>query len=228
MALTKSGFDQRFAYIRAFATKDLDYCRFVDEDFRGHSLDTNNKWREQYAGAGAGAFRDDMACGVYRMTTGALATNNGILDRNNIRIVDPSLFPLLCFKAKMVTIADTNIEMRMGLVDVLGTDHCIFQVDASVGGADLDIMINAYKAGVQTHNVDTAYNLTGIWRWYEMYINDAGKPYWWINGTKFEGDDGDIDVTEFFQPYVEIYTENANAKEWEIDFIKGWQKRSLT
>lgn len=34
------------------------------------------------------------------------------------------------------------------------------------------------------------------------------------------------DVAEFFQPYAEILTENADVKTMDIDFIKGWQRRA--
>ena len=39
------------------------------------------------------------------------------------------------------------------------------------------------------------------------------------------GDNADIDPTEFFQPYVELTTEEALLKTIEVDFIKGWQRR---
>lgn len=224
--MTVSGYDQRDIYIRAGPTKDLEFCRFVDEDFQRRDVDSANDWREQIAAGGSATIQDDTAGGVYRLTTGGGATDNVILDRNNIRIVDPSLKPLLCIRAMMVTIANVNIELRLGLVDVFDTDHCVFEVDQSAHG-NLSIYAESYNAGGQTETVDTGIDLDAAWHIYEIFVNSDGRPFWYIDGVEEnEGDDADVDPTEFFQPYVEIYTEDANAKSLDVDFVKGWQMRA--
>lgn len=222
--MTVSAHDQRFAYLRMDGFKTTSSCRFVDEHFRGISLDTTHSWRVTYLNAGSGAFVDDLACGVYRMLTDSNINDSGILDRNNIRIVDPSLLPWIGFRAKLPDIADVNIEMRLGLVDVFNTDHCVFEVDRSAHG-NFSIYTDSYNATVQKENTDTGIDVDANWHDYELYLDAAGKSYWWIDGTlKVTGSDADVDPAEFFQPYAEILTENGDVKTLELDFIKGIQK----
>ena len=218
-----TGFDGIEWVERQSAFQDAEHCRFVDEDFRGHSLDTLSTWRVQNTGGrGSHSIKDDDANGILAMLTGATIADEFILDMYNKRQVDPSLYPVLLIRAKVLDI--TNVEMQLGLVDVRAVDHCIFKVDVSVTG--LDIYAEAYAAGGQTHTVDTTINLDANYHYYGIYIDAAGKPYWYIDGTlRVTGDNADIDPTEFFQPYVEITTEEALLKTIEVDFIKGWQRR---
>lgn len=219
-----SGLDGIQYVERHSAFQDANHCRYIDEDFIGHDLDTWQKWRLQNTGGrGSHQVKDDDPNGVLQLVTGNQIADAMILDMNNKRQVDPSLYPV--FLARVKTIDFAAMEMRLGLVDVLDTDHCIFKVDVSVTG--VDIYANAYSAGGQTHNVDTTINLDGAYHYYAIYIDAAGKPYWYIDGTlRVTGDNADVDPTEFFQPYLEFDTEAVAAKTVEADFIKGWQRRS--
>jgi len=208
---------------RHSAFQDADHCRFIDEDFIGHSLDTLDKWRLQNTGGrGSHQLKDDDANGILQLLTGNQANDEMILDMANKRQVDPSLSPCILFRAKALSSAD--IEVRLGLVDVLAQDHCLFVYDNSVSG---DIFANAYSGGGQTENFDTGIAILTDYRYYGIYINSAGRPFWEINGVPVaEGDDADVDPTEFFQPYVQVEAEaGADVKTLEIDFIKGWQRR---
>lgn len=211
---------------RHSAFNDADHCRFVDEDFTGHSLDTLDLWRVQNTGGrGTSDLKDDDANGVLAMVTGNQAADEMILDMNDKRQVDPSLFPVLLVRAKADAI--TTVEMRIGLVDVLGTDDCYFLVDLSAIG-DASIYAEAHSGGgAATEHTDTGINLDVNYHYYGIYIDDAGKPYWYIDGTlEVTGDNADVDPTEFFQPYVQVEAEaGAAARTLEVDFIKGWQLR---
>jgi hypothetical protein len=219
-----SGFDG-VAYVERHGPfQDLEYARFVDEDFIGRTLDLN-KWRTQIAGGGSAAIVDDAASGILRIITGNVGGNDVILDFNNIRQVDPTLRPVYVVYAKMASVAIDTIHLRIGLLDAIGVDHCIFWVDRSTHGS-LSIFAQAMNAGAQTRFVDTLVDLDANWHTYALYIDENGKPYWFIDGVLLvTGANADIDPTEFFQPYVELTTEDVNPKTLDVDAVKGWQKR---
>ena len=218
-----SGLDAIQWIERHDAFQDSNHCRFVDEDFIGHDLDTLSMWRLQNTGGrGSHQIKNDDANGILQLITGNQANDLMTLDMNNKRQVDPSLSPVILFRVKALSAA--QIEVRMGLVDVLDTDHCIFEVDIS--GAP-NVFAESYNAGGQTETVDTGVALDTDYHYYGIYINDAGRPFWYIDGVlENEGDDADVDPTEFFQPFIEVEAEaGAAVKTIEIDFIKGWQRR---
>jgi len=219
-----SGFDGLQWVERHSAFNDAEHARFVDEEFRGHSIDTLSTWRLQNTGGrGTAQIKDDDANGVAELVTGNQAADEIILDMNNKRQVDPSLSPVLLVRAKALDIA--NMEMRIGLVDILGTDDCYFMVDVSAKG-DESIFAEADSGGVGTEDTDTTIDLDLNYHYYGIYIDSTGKPYFYIDGTeRVAGSAADVDPTEFFQPYVEIKTEAALLKTLEVDFIKGWQRR---
>lgn len=199
------------------------YARFVDEEFTGHSLDTLSKWRLQNTGGrGSHQIKDDDENGILELVTGNQINDEMILDVNNKRYVDPSNLPVIIIGALALSIAD--VEVRLGLVDVLDTDHCIFDVDVSATG--VDIYAEAYSGGVQTHTADTGINLDVNPHEYIIEIDAAGRPYWYIDGVLVvTGDNADVDPTEFFQPYSSIRTEAAAIKTLELDYIRGLQRR---
>lgn len=208
------------------AFQDSDHCRFVDEDFIGHSLDTLSKWKVQNTGGrGSTSLRDDDQNGVLAMVSGNQADDEIILDMNDIRVVDPSLSPVLLVRAKALVI--TAMEMRIGLIDVLGTDDCHFLVDVSAKG-DESIFAEANAGGAGTEDTDTGIDLDTDYHYYGIYIDSAGLPLYYIDGALVvTGDAADVDPTEFFQPYVQIEAEGANARTLDVDFIKGWQRREI-
>jgi len=220
-----SGFDGRAWVERHSAYKDVDYCKFVDEDFLYETHCSTHKWTSVVVGAGACGCQTDRANGIFRMTTGAVGNNSNTFAMGTRRYIDPTLYPLIVFKAKMVSVADEEMEIHIGMVDTLDTDHCIFTVDRSAYG-DLSINAEAYSGGGQTRDVDTGVVMDTDWRIFEIYIDATGLPYWYIDGVLVvTGEAADVDPTEFFQPYARIETENANAKILELDLIRGWQRR---
>lgn len=222
------GYDGRHGYERHASAKDVDHCRFVDEDFIYEDFDTTHKWTATVVGAGGCGCQSDRGNGVMRMTTGAIGNNSNTIDMNGRTYIDPTLLPLMVFIARMLSVADENMEVHFGMVDVLDTDHCIFTVDRSVYG-DLSINAEAYNGGGQTRDVDTGVVMDTTWRIFEIYIDETGLPYWYIDGVPVvTGEAADVDPTEYFQPYARVETENANAKSLELDLIRGWQRRSLT
>ena len=218
-----SGYDGMRWVARHGSFNDANHVRFVDDDFIGHDLDTLDKWRLQNTGGrGSHQVKDDDANGILQLLTGNQAADLMTLDMNNKRQVDPSLSPAILFRVKTLSAAD--VEIRMGLVDVLDTDHCIFEADISV---DASWFAESYAAGAQTETVDTAIALDAAYHYFGIYINSAGRPFWYIDGVlENEGDDADVDPAEFFQPFLEIEAEaGADPKTLEVDFIKGWQRR---
>ncbi len=219
-----SGYDGKGLYERHSAFKDLDYCRIIDEDFVGIVVDSNDLNVTIDAG-GAASLLDDRACGVYELTTNAGAADGVLLDMNDIRTIDPSLEPLLAVRAKWTT-GNNNVEFKIGFEDVDGTDNAYFIVDQSAIGS-LSIYAEIDNNGAQTHYVDTGVDLDTSWHIYEIYHNPSDhKTYFYIDGALVvTSDANDIDETEFFQIYVDIRSEDADAKVLEVDFIKGWQMR---
>jgi hypothetical protein len=209
---------------RHSAFNDAEHCRYVDDDFRGHSLDTLMTWRVQNTGGrGTSDLKNDDVNGVAALVTGNLAADQIILDTNNIRIVDPSLSPVFLARVKALNIA--AMEMRLGLVDVLGTDDCYFLVDVSAKGGP-HIFSQAHNAGGLTEDVDTTIDLDVNYHYFGLYIAADGTPYFYIDGTlRRTGAAADVDPAEYFQPYVEIDTEGAAVRTLEVDFVKGWQRR---
>lgn len=209
---------------RHSAFNDAEHCRYIDDDFRGHSIDTLSTWRVQNTGGrGNHAIVDGMANGILRMTTGDQIADRMILDMNNVRQVDPSLQPVLLVRGSPTAII--NHKIRIGLVDVLNTDHCIFLVNFALWGNS--IWAQAYSAGAQTHINNTGIILDGNQHYFGIYIDANGKPYWYIDGVlRVTGDNADLDPTEFFQPYVDYETEDAQFRPIDIDFVKGWQRRA--
>ncbi len=210
---------------RHSAFNDAEHCRYVDDDFRGHSIDTLSTWRATNTGGrGSSTLKNDDVNGVAVLVTGATIADQLTLDMNDVRIVSPTLSPVFLARVKPLSVAD--IHMRLGLVDVLGTDDCYFLVDLSAkGGAH--IFSQAHNNGVLTEDVDTTIDLDVAYHYFGIYIATNGTPYFYIDGTlRRTGQAADVDPAEFFQPYVEIATEAAAAKTLEVDFIKGWQRRS--
>lgn len=207
---------------RHSAFQDANHCRFVDDDFIGHSLDTLSIWRLQNTGGrGSHQIKDNDANGILQLLTGNQAADLMTLDMADKRQVDPSLSPVILFRLK--ALSAVQIEVRMGLVDVLDTDHCIFEVDIS---GDPNVFAESYSGGGQTVSVDTGVALDVAYHYYGIYINSAGRPFWYIDGVlENEGADANVDPAEFFQPFIEVEAEAGATKTIEIDFIKGWQKR---
>jgi len=220
-----SGIDGLEWVERHSAFQDSEHCRFVDEDFLGHSLDNLSKWRLQNTGGrGSHSLLDDAPHGVLRMTTGGTIADEMILDMNNKRQASAALDPILIIRARPT--ANVNEKMWIGLVDVLTTDDCVFKVDfAGVGNAS--IIANSWKAGAQTAWTDTGIDLDGNFHYYGIWIDVNGKPRWYIDGVLVvTGDNADVDTAEYFQPYVRFATEDAQARPIDVDFLKGWQRRS--
>lgn len=220
-----SGYDGRHGYERHSQFKDLTYCLIVDDDFTDATLDTTHRWTLTAMGAGTALILDGVPNGVLRFTSGIVAGQHVHLEKNDIRQVSPLLRPLMCVGIQMPAIVPDEIEIMIGFVDVLDTDHCIFRVDRSVMG-DLSIHGEAFSGGGQTRDIDTGLDLDLLYHIWEIYIDETGTPYFYIDGVPVgTGEAADVDPTEFFQPYAEIHTEAGNQKQMDLDFIKVWQMR---
>lgn len=221
-----SGYDGVQWVERHSAFKDLEYCRIVDDDFTGLSLDDDHVWSTTIQGAGSIEILDDRANGILRIQSGATAGQHTHLEMNDIRQVSPLLSPIMSFGLQMPAISPDTIEIIIGLVDVLDTDHCIFLVDRSAKG-NLSIYGQAYSGGSPTRDVDTGIDLDTDYHILEIYIDETGIPYWYIDGVLLvTGEAADVDTAEFFQPYAEIHTEGNDKKNMDLDFIKVWQRRA--
>ena len=220
-----SGLDGIKYVERHSAFNDADHCRYIDDDFRGHSIDNLSTWRIQNTmGRGTSDLKDGDFNGVAALVTGGTIADQIILDTNNIRSVSTTLLPVFLTRVKPLSVAD--IHMRLGLVDVLGTDDCYFLVNISAKG-DSSIFSQAHNNGVLTEDVDTTIDLDVAYHYFGIYIAADGTPYFYIDGTlRRTGNPADVDPAEFFQPYVEIATEANVVKTLEVDFVKGWQRRS--
>lgn len=220
------GYDQTKSYLRQFPTKDWEGAHFARDDFTGISLDTTHRWSITHTNGGSHSFLNDTPNGVLEIQTDNNVGDSGILKKNDIKIVSPLLFPLIGIRAKVPDISDTDFEMRLGFVDVLGTDDCIFEVDATAHGALNIFAVSHSGGGAATQSEDTGINLNADWRIFEIAINSDGKPFWKIEGVyEVEGDDADVNPAEYLQPYAEIKIEDAVARALQLDFIFGMQKR---
>lgn len=221
-----SGDDGRAYVERHSAFKDTEYCRVVDDDFQGRVLDVTNRWRITVVGAGTIVVVDGEANGIIRINTTAAGTNGGLIDQNNIRLIDPSLECVFCARARVASIANENMEFSIGIVDVLANDSALFFLDRSVHG-DLSIHAEIYNATVQEWDEDTTVLMDANWHTYEIWYNPTDTfCYFYIDGVLVSTSGAaDLDATEFFQAHASFYTEDGNDKTLDVDFIKVWQKR---
>jgi hypothetical protein len=222
-----SGYDGRAFVERHAAFKDTEYCRVVDEDFQGILIDVTHKWRLALVGAGTIVVVDDVANGVASINTTAAGTNGGAIDQNNIRVISPALECVFCARVQVLTVANENLELKIGIVDVDGTDNAYFFIDRSVHG-DLSMHAEIDNNGAQTWDEDTTVVLDAAWHTYEIWYNPVDTfTYFYIDGVEVSvSGAADLDETEFFQPYVSFVTEDANDKNCDVDFIKVWQRRA--
>ncbi len=119
------GFDGIEYVERHSAFQDANHCRFVDDDFIGHDLDTFEKWRlTNTGGRGSHQIKNDDANGILQLITGNQAADLMTLDMNNKRQVDPSLSPVILFRVKALSAIGVMPMSELREVEPAGCSHC--------------------------------------------------------------------------------------------------------
>lgn len=185
------------------------------DDFLGDQL--KDEWNSTIAAAGTTDVVDAQTGGIVRLTTGALDTNNNILDWQDIRSLHVDQKVSMEVRVKLTHLTQQYIELALRF-DV--NNYIMFW--NGPGGAATNWFTYCNDGGASTSQdsgilADTDYHI------FRIEAFPTGEVHFYIDGVETANSPITTnipdDVTDYLQPHIMIVTRENAAKSMDIDYV---------
>ena len=159
--------------------------------------------------------------GWYRLTTGAVTTNEESIDFNDITVSSYTVLPMFEINLQLEEINDTEIEVGLKESEAVGTDDYIMM--AFDPSAQNTWYIEVSSAAATTTDQGAVATTSETLLRFQLLTTSTLE--WFIDNVSQGTITTNIPLVGL-QPFIRIRTEANAAHYVDFDFVKLWQNRA--